>query len=108
MVAMNIVLGGTLFDAVACATDSPQLAYWVVHGITRKMSIEEFFHRFNLYDIIKPTIECSLRRQGIPVPAVSKVDLKELAEKILDLTDKLNTFTDKLRRADIDAGKTYK
>jgi len=86
---MDMVSGNILFDAVVCATNSPQLAYWAIHGITRKMSVEEFFDKFNLYDIVKPTIECSLRRQGIPVLAVSKVDLKELVEKILTLTDKL-------------------
>jgi len=105
---MDMVSGNILFDAVVCATNSPQLAYWAIHGITRKMSVEEFFDKFNLYDIVKPTIECSLRRQGIPVLAVSKVDLKELIEKILTLTDKLNTYVDKLRHADINVDKVYK
>jgi hypothetical protein len=108
MVAMDIVLGDALFNAVVCAANSPQLAYWVIHDIARKMSIEEFFHKFSLYDIVEPTIECSLRRQGIPALAVSKVDLKELVEKLLALRDKLNAFADKLRHADIDVDKLYK
>jgi len=108
MVTMDIILGDALFKALVCGTGSPQLAHLIIHDITRRMSISEFFHRFNLYDIVEPASDCYLRRMGIPVLVVSNVNFKALANEIIDLVDRLNLYADNLRHGRIDIDKVYK
>ena len=94
MVTMDIILGDALFKALVCGTGSPQLAHLIIHDITRRMSISEFFHRFNLYDIVEPASDCYLRRLGIPVVVTRNVNFKALANEIIDLVNMINTRTD--------------